>query len=339
MVRSSRSIHSSVVNWLRHCPVLVEVERGELDRLQALDPERALLPLLLFVVLMPDVHLRPDAAHQQAVVVPQVMLGDVDELVAEVHQFGPVLVVVGEVADLHLVDEGVLALVLDHRLGFVRLVGPDEVRRQRVVDHPQPGVDGRRVVGGTVLAQQVLQDEDRDVGPDLHLADQVLADHFAREDRRRFLIELRHGSPPYIEMATSICRGSPVLPRWWRRAGTTPTVFWETLLQRHHHGDGVRFDPLAVTLRNLQLSRRRWHPRSRTRHSPATRRTSPSPAVRSALSAAPVRTGPTRLTPAICTEKNRVVSFAVPGQSASNRCPSAGQPWLRAFERHRPRRG
>ena len=57
-------------------------------------------PFGLLVVLVPDVDLRPDAAHQQAVVVPQVVLGDVDELVAEVDQFGPVLVVVGEVADL-----------------------------------------------------------------------------------------------------------------------------------------------------------------------------------------------------------------------------------------------
>ncbi len=111
-------------------PVFVQVERGELDRLQALDPERAPLPLGLLVVLVPDVHLCPDAAHQQAVVVPQVVLGDVDVLVAEVHQLGPVLVVVGEVADLDLVDQGVLALVLDQRLGLVRLVGADEVRRR-----------------------------------------------------------------------------------------------------------------------------------------------------------------------------------------------------------------
>ena len=75
MVRSSRSIHSSVVNWLRHCAVLVQVEGGDLDRLQALDPERAFLALLLLVVLVLDVHLRPDAAHQQPVVVPQVVLG------------------------------------------------------------------------------------------------------------------------------------------------------------------------------------------------------------------------------------------------------------------------
>ena len=110
------------------------------------------------------------------------MLGDVDVLVPEVDQFRPVLVVVGEVADLHLVDERVLALVLDDRLDLVRLVGPDEVRGERVVDHPQPGVDGGRVVGRTVLAEQVLQDEDRDVGPDLDLADQILADDLAGED-------------------------------------------------------------------------------------------------------------------------------------------------------------
>ena len=134
-------------------PVLVEVERGKLDRLEALDPERAPLPLGLLVVLVLEVDLRPDAAHQQAVEVPQVVLGDVDVLVPEVDQFGPVLVVVGEVADLDLVDQGVLALVLDERLGLVRLVGPDEVRGERVVDDPQPGVDGGGVVGRAVLAR------------------------------------------------------------------------------------------------------------------------------------------------------------------------------------------
>ena len=109
-------------------PVLVEVEGGELDRLEPVDPERAPLAGGLLVVLVPDVDLRPDPAHQQAVELPQVVLGDVDVLVPEVDQLGPVLVVVGEVADLHLVDEGVLALVLHERLDLVRLVGPDEVR-------------------------------------------------------------------------------------------------------------------------------------------------------------------------------------------------------------------
>ena len=188
MVRSSRSIHSSVVNWLRHSRYSSRSNVASWIGFRPSIQNGLRFPVGFFVVLVLDVHLRPDAAHQQAVVIPQVMFGDVDVLVAEVLQFGPVLVVVGNVADLHLVDERVLALVLDHRLGFVRLVGPDEVRGQRVVHHLQPGVDGHRVVGGAILPQQVLQDEDRDVGPDLHLADQILADHFARKHRCRFLI-------------------------------------------------------------------------------------------------------------------------------------------------------
>lgn len=176
-------------------PVLFEVERGELDRLQPLDPEGAPLPGHLFVILVLDVHLRPDPAPQQAVELPQVVLGDVDELVPEVLEFGPVLVVVGDVADLHLVDESVLALILHHRLGLVRLVGPHEVRRQRGVDHPHPGVDGHRVVGGAELPEQVFEDENRHVGTDLHLAHEILADHLACEHRRRFFVQLRHDTP------------------------------------------------------------------------------------------------------------------------------------------------
>ena len=105
------------------------------------------------------------------------MLGDMDVLVPEVDQFRPVLVVVGQVSNLDLVDERVLALVLDERLDLVGFVGTDEVRGERVVDHPQPGIDCRLVVGCTVLAEQVLQDEDGHVCPDLDLADQILADH------------------------------------------------------------------------------------------------------------------------------------------------------------------
>ena len=116
-------------------------------------------------------------------------------LVPEVDQFRPVLVVVGQVADLHLVDERVLALVLDHRLDLVRLVGPDEVRGDRGVDDPQPGVDGGGIVGGAILPEQVFQDEDRDVRTDLDLADEILADHLPGEDLRGFLVEVGHGSP------------------------------------------------------------------------------------------------------------------------------------------------
>ena len=71
--------------------------------------------------------------------------------------------------------------------------GRTKFEEMRGVDHPQPGVDGGGVVGRTVLPEQVLQDEDRHVGPDLDLADQILADHLPRKDLCRFLIKVRHG--------------------------------------------------------------------------------------------------------------------------------------------------
>ena len=60
--------------------------------------------------------------------------------------------------------------------------GRTKFAAERVVDDLQPGVDGGRVVGGAVLPEQVLEDEDRHVGPDLHLADQILADDLAGEE-------------------------------------------------------------------------------------------------------------------------------------------------------------
>src|SRR5262249_10353502 len=93
--------------------ILFEIECCKLDWFHAVDPERTSLALLLFVVLMADVNLRPYPAHQQAVVISQEVFGNVDVSVAEVLQFGPMLVVIGNVAHLHLVDESVFSLVLD----------------------------------------------------------------------------------------------------------------------------------------------------------------------------------------------------------------------------------
>ena len=78
MLRTMRSIHSSVVNSLRTSPVLVEVEGGDLDRRELVDPERV-LALRLLVVLEAHVDLRPDAARQQALVVAHVVRRDVDD--------------------------------------------------------------------------------------------------------------------------------------------------------------------------------------------------------------------------------------------------------------------
>src|SRR5207244_10953145 len=76
-------------------PVLFKVEGRNLNRLQAVDPKRTAFTLLVFVVLVPNIQLRPNTAHQQSVVIPQEVFGYVDVPVTEVLQFGPVLVIVG----------------------------------------------------------------------------------------------------------------------------------------------------------------------------------------------------------------------------------------------------
>ena len=45
-------------------PVFFQVKRCDLDRFQPVDPEWAALALLLFVILMSNIQLRPDPAHE-----------------------------------------------------------------------------------------------------------------------------------------------------------------------------------------------------------------------------------------------------------------------------------
>ena len=85
------------------------IDVGDPDRDEARPVEADDLGLLVVLVL--EVQLRPDATHQQSVVLPKVLLGDVDEFVAEVLEFRPVFVVIRNVADLYLIDECVLTLV------------------------------------------------------------------------------------------------------------------------------------------------------------------------------------------------------------------------------------
>ena len=160
--------------------VLVHVERGDLDRLESPDVEGSLLRLVV-VGVVDEIELAPDAAAEEALVLVDDVLGDVDVLVAEVREVGPELVLARDEPDVDLVDEAVLALPLELRLRLLGLVGSDEVLLQSLVDDLEAGRDRRRVVGRAVLAEQELKDVDGHVGADLDLADEVLADDPARE--------------------------------------------------------------------------------------------------------------------------------------------------------------
>ena len=80
------------------------------------------------------------------------MFRNVNELMSEVHKFSPVLIVIGKVTYFHFVDQGVLHLVLDHRLSFICLIGANEICCNGRVDHTQTRINGSRIICGTILS-------------------------------------------------------------------------------------------------------------------------------------------------------------------------------------------
>ena len=163
------------------------------------------------------------------------------------------------------------------------------------------------------LPEQVLQHEDRDVGPDLHLADQILADDLPCEDRGGFLIELRHGSPPYSEMAVSI---------FSMVASSTPVVASSRTRLTVFGGESSSSVTMTVTVFGsicLLLLSAIFSITSPVASS------KPYEALTGEETGFPFDRSSTRtfggsisnrpvLVPVICTEKKRVVSFFAPGK-------------------------
>ena len=107
---------------------------------------------------------------------------DEDLLDAEVGELGLVDVVLVVERDRDLVDDLVAALLADGRLDQLGLVPVDVVVGEDLANGVDAGLDGRLVVGGGVLAEQVLQDVRRHDRVALDGLDQVLAHDHAGED-------------------------------------------------------------------------------------------------------------------------------------------------------------
>ena len=75
------------------------------------------------------------------------------------------------------------SFLLDLALRLHRLVGADIVVGERVVDDLQAHLDRHFVGRRAVFSQQELEDENRNVGADLHLSDEILSDDLAGESR------------------------------------------------------------------------------------------------------------------------------------------------------------
>src|SRR5262245_21407141 len=94
---------------------------------------------------------------------------------SEIDKLRPVLVVFGQIPDLHLVDERVLTLFPHPGLRPRRFVWTNEVLGKRAVDHTKAGVNRHWIVGRAVLAKQILEDIDRYCGANLDLTHEILA--------------------------------------------------------------------------------------------------------------------------------------------------------------------
>jgi hypothetical protein len=163
--------------------VFIQVEAGQLDGRELADRERRLA-----VALIPlHLHLGPDPTGEQPLKGMHIVIGDAQAVAAEVDAFGHIGV--ADQADLDLVDEGVAPLLLDLALGLGGLIRTDVVVGQGVAHHREAQLDGGRIGGGAVLAEQVLEHENRHVGAHLHGPHQVLTDAFAREDLIDLVVE------------------------------------------------------------------------------------------------------------------------------------------------------
>ena len=83
--------------------------------------------------------------------------------------------------DAHLVDDLVGALLADQRLDLLGFVGAHEVLGEDALHRLQALRDDLLVLGRAVVAEQVLQHEDRDVRALLHQLREVLANDLSRE--------------------------------------------------------------------------------------------------------------------------------------------------------------
>ena len=169
----------------------VHTSGSDLDRLHPLDHERPGDAAVQDRVVIDQLDVRPDAAGQNALVLLDHPLVDMDLVEAGRGKLGPVLtaLVLLVEGDGDEVDQFHHAMLPQARLDKLVLVGPDDPLGDRALDEVKPlfylVVLGRRAV----LAKEVLEHVDRDREAHLQFMDEVLADDPAREGRDQPLVQ------------------------------------------------------------------------------------------------------------------------------------------------------
>ena len=131
----------------------VDVARGKLDRTDGIDKEWAVLPLEDERVVVAQGDLRPNAAHQQAVVGADLALVNVDEVEVQVGEATPILVVRLDESNRDLVDDLVGRVLFDGGLHRFTFVWFHVLRCERLAHELQALTNGFLVSRGAVLAE------------------------------------------------------------------------------------------------------------------------------------------------------------------------------------------
>ena len=168
---------------------LVEVETGKLDGVELGDVKRAYTWGFLVVGNVRHLHACPHATLQQPGIPAMDLVCHVDARVTEVLHGCPVPVFAGQEAYLDPVNEPVGSLLTNERLRPVRLIVPEIVALERVLDGREAELDLCRVVGCAEPAQQILQHVGRHVLAALDEVQQVLSHDLACEYRGEFGVE------------------------------------------------------------------------------------------------------------------------------------------------------
>ena len=170
--------------------VAIKVKVGELDRLEGRqDPRTGVLVLGEFIL---EIGYAPHAADQELGMLLDGARVDKNLLDSQIRKLGFVDILLVVQINTDLVDDLVAPFFLDVRSDQACLVTVHVMLAQDLPDRFDAGLNGRLVVGGAILAQQVFEDVGGNDGIALDGLDEILADDKTGEMGVDFLVQGSH---------------------------------------------------------------------------------------------------------------------------------------------------
>ena len=160
---------------------LADIHMGHLDGSELTDADRIAVFLILFVVLVFQLHNAPYAAAKQTVILLGVLVIDGDITQAQIGERSIELVLPDIQVHSDHINNGMAAVAAELGENLLCFIRADEVVRQNALDVLNALFDNLVLVGAAVLSQQELQNINRHIGAFFDFLGQVLPHDFAVE--------------------------------------------------------------------------------------------------------------------------------------------------------------